>query len=191
VAVNNTRKTTWIALLALAGLNWPLASVALEVQRADAVYAEQQYRLDLTLTVTAPLARVESVLRDYARYPTLDERILEAKVLERIGEHRVLLFTKLRACFGLICRTVKRVEQVDQAANELVALVIPERSDMRAGMTRTVLTADGDRTHISYVTHLAPNFWVPSVLGRPMMLRTLREASIELFRNVERQAATQ
>lgn len=184
-------KKTCIVLIALMGLNGPLASVALEIQHAEAVYVEQQYRLDLTVTVNAPLARIESVLRDYARYPTLDERILEAKVLERIGEHRVLLFTKLRACFGLVCRTVNRVEQVDQAANELVAQVIPERSDMRAGMTRTVLTADGDRTHISYATQLAPNFWVPAVIGRPMMLRTLREASIELFRNVERQAATQ
>jgi hypothetical protein len=183
-------KQTCLVLIALMGLNWSLASVALEIQHAEAVYADQQYRLDLAVTLNAPLARIESVLRDYARYPTLDGRILEAKILERVGEHRVLLFTKLRACFGLICRNVNRVEQVDQAANELVAQVIPERSDMRAGTTRTVLTADGDRTHISYVTHVAPNFWIPAMIGRPMMLRTLREASIELFRNVERQAAT-
>jgi hypothetical protein len=66
--------------------------------------------------------------------------------------------------------------------------VLPDRSDLLAGTTHTVLTAEGSRTRIAYMTELSPNFWVPSLFGRSLMLRTLREASIELFRNVERQA---
>jgi hypothetical protein len=176
-----------LALLVAASLNWTSAARALDVVHAEAVYTGQHFEVDLTVTLNAPLARVESVLRDYARYPQLDQRILEAKVLERVGD-RVLLFTKLRACSGVFCRTVNRVEQVDERPGELTAQVLPERSDALAGATHTVITADGDRTRIVYETQLAPNFWVPSFIGRPLMLRTLREASIELFRNVERQA---
>jgi hypothetical protein len=181
-------KRTLRLCVALASLSWPLSSLALDVTHAEAHYVEDKFRLDLTVIVNAPLAQVETVLRDYARYPALDERIVEAKVLERVSDSRVLLFTKLRACSGVFCRTVNRVEQVDETSGELIAQVLPERSDMLAGTTHTVLTAEGTRTRVTYVTQLAPNFWVPSFIGRPLMLRTLREASIELFRNVERQA---
>jgi hypothetical protein len=182
-------KRTLRLCVALASLSWPLCSLALDVTHAEAQFVEDKFRLDLTVIVNAPLAQVETVLRDYARYPALDERIVEAKVLERVSDSRVLLFTKLRACSGVFCRTVNRVEQVDETSGELIAQVLPERSDMLAGTTHTVLTAEGNGTRVTYVTQLAPNFWVPSFIGRPLMLRTLREASIELFRNVERQAA--
>ena len=182
-------KRTLQLCLALASLSWPLYTLALDVTHADAQYVNEKFRLDLTVVVNAPLAQVETVLRDYARYPALDERIVEAKVLERVSDSRVLLFTKLRACSGVFCRTVNRVEQVDERFGELTAQVLPDRSDMLAGTTHTVLTAEGSRTRIAYMTELSPNFWVPSIFGRSLMLRTLREASIELFRNVEKQAA--
>jgi len=178
-----------MSVVVLLGCTWSLRSFALEIGQADAQYADHRFQLNLSVTLNAPLARVETVLRDYAQYPALDARILEAKVLERVGDHRILLFTKLRACSGVFCRTVNRVEQVDETPGELHAQVLPDRSDLLAGMTKTVLTADGQRTHVAYTTQLAPNFWVPSFIGRPLMLRTLREASVELFRNVERQAA--
>jgi hypothetical protein len=41
---------------------------------------------------------------------------------------------------------------------------------------------------VRYTTAVAPKFWVPTFIGRPLMLRTLREASLDLFRNVEARA---
>lgn len=178
------RTLAWGAAI---GLSWAANAAAFDVVHADAAYTGQHFQVDLTVTVNAPLARVETVLRDYARYPELDARIVESKVLERVGS-RVVLFTKLRACSGVFCRTVNRVEQVEEQPGELKASVLPERSDALTGVTRTVLTDESGRTRIEYQTQLAPNFWVPSFIGRPLMLRTLREASIDLFRNVERQA---
>jgi hypothetical protein len=34
-----------------------------------------------------------------------------------------------------------------------------------------------------------PKFWVPALVGRPLMLRNLREATVSLFEHIEKRAA--
>jgi hypothetical protein len=175
---------SWIAITACA-LLWSGAAHALDVERADAQYKDREYVVELDLVLKAPAARVEAVLRDYANYPSLDASILESKVLNRPDKATAMLYTKLRACSGVFCRTVKRVERVQESALELLAIVVPEQSDVVSGRTHTVLqTVDGG-TRVHYRTSVVPKFWVPTLIGRPLMLRTLREASLELFRHVE------
>lgn len=164
---------------------WSGNASALDVVRAETHYQDREYRVELEVVLNAPVDRVEAVLRDYANYPKLEANILEATVLSRPDAFSVLLYTKLRACSGLFCRTVKRVERVQERALELSAVVLPEQSDVVAGHTHTVLQAFDGRTRIRYQTGVTPKFWVPSFIGRPLLLRTLREASIDMFRHVE------
>jgi hypothetical protein len=164
---------------------------SLEIEQAESKYLDKHYQLTLVTVVDAPRDRVQAVLRDYYNYPQLDSRILEANVLSRPAANEVLLFTKLRACFGFFCRNVKRVEHVRERDNDMLATVVPEQSEVTSGETRTQLTALDGRTRISYTTSIAPGFWIPPFIGRPLMLRTLRDASIDLFRRVEQQAQTQ
>jgi hypothetical protein len=159
-----------------------------EIERADALYQDREYRVVLELVLQAPAEKVEAVLRDYENYPSLDASILEAKLLSRQDERTVMLFTRLRACSGLFCRTVKRVERVEEAPMQLVALVIPAQSDVHSGSTKTVLVSVNGVTRVQYESTVVPKFWVPGLVGRPLMLRTLREASLDLFRHVEARA---
>jgi len=163
-------------------------SVALEIEHADSIYESHEYRVDLTIVLDAPIGRVAEVLRDYARYPSLDPSILEAKVLSRSADDSLMLYTKLRACSGLFCRTVSRVERVQEGRFELLAEVIPELSDVERGRTHTILQTLDSRTRVRYRTTVVPKFWVPSFIGRPLMVRKLREASLDMFRHVESQA---
>jgi len=172
----------------LVGLAWFGAAQALEIEHVESKYQDKQYRLALTLVLDVSAERVQAVLRDYRNYPRLDARILEANVLRRESPEVLLLYTKLHACFGVFCRNVKRVERVQERSDDLQAVVLPEQSEVSSGETRTQLTPLGARTRITYTSGIAPGFWIPPFVGRPLMLRTLREASIELFRNVERQA---
>jgi hypothetical protein len=161
---------------------------AMEVANADARYQDREYRVELDLVLDATPERVAAVLRDYANYPGLDSGILEAKVLSRPDAATVMLYTKLRACSGVFCRTVKRVERVQEGAFELLAVVVPEQSDVVSGRTHTVLQTLNGKTRVRYQTSVSPKFWVPSIIGRPLMLRTLRESSLDLFRHVEARA---
>jgi hypothetical protein len=161
---------------------------AFEIAQADAHFQDKEFRVDLDLVLDAPAERVQAVLRDYDNYPNLDDSILESKVLSRDAAATLMLYTKLRACAGLFCRTVKRVERVQESNFELLAVVVPEESEVVSGRTHTVLQTLEGRTRVRYRTSVAPKFWVPTFIGRPLMLRTLREASLDLFRHVEKQA---
>ncbi|MGC3981833.1 MAG: hypothetical protein QM808_11270 [Steroidobacteraceae bacterium] len=165
---------------------------ALELEQVKTRFQEGEYRLTLTAVLSAPPPQVESVLRDYVRYPQLDRRILAAQVLARPAPTQVELLTRIDVCFAFWCREVKRVERVEEGPNELLATVIAERSDVR-GSTHTQLSAQpcGQTlcTRVVYSTQIVPKFWVPALLGRSLMLRNLREATINLFESVEQRAA--
>jgi hypothetical protein len=162
---------------------------AFEIERSETRYVDRQYQYDLIVTLDAAPDRVESVLRDYESYTSLDGRILAARVLERPEADVAILETKLRACFGPFCRTVKRIERVEESPNLLLAVTDPSRSDVRSGETRTELSGAGHgRTRVIYRTRIVPDFWVPAFGGRRFMLNTLQDATEQLFRNVEEKA---
>lgn len=162
---------------------------AFEVERSETRYVDRQYQYDLIVTLDAEPSRVESILRDYENYPSLDSRILAARVIERPEEGVAILETKVRACFGPFCRTVKRIERVEEAPNLLIAITDPARSDVRQGETRTELSGAGEgRTRVIYRTRIVPGFWVPAFGGRRWLLGTLEDATEQLFRSVEAKA---
>lgn len=164
---------------------------AFELQRAAPEFIENEYRFEMTAVLDAPIDEVERILRDYENYPTLDSRILDAKVIERPQEGAAILQTTLRACFGPVCRTVRRIERVEESSHALLATTDPERSDVKFGETRMALAPadeDKDKTRVTYQTRLQPDFWIPALVARRMMLETLEDATIELFRSVEQQA---
>ncbi len=165
------------------------AACAFETERVESTYAEKQFRCEVIAVLDAPASAVEAVLRNYEGYPDLDERILQARVVERPTPTTAVLETKLRACFGPFCRTVKRVEEVIEQPLTLIATTDPSKSDVRFGETHTIIEAvDDTRTRIIYRTSIVPGFWVPALGGRRWMLSTLEEATVELFENVEARA---
>lgn len=162
---------------------------AFEIEHSKASYADRKYQYELRVRLDAPPDRVEAVLRDYESYPTLDTRILEARVIERPAENVALLETKLRACFGPFCRNVQRIERVEESTGALEAITDPGRSDVRFGETHTSLAATGEgSTLVSYRTSITPGFWIPPFVGRRWMLSTLANATSDLFMNVEERA---
>jgi hypothetical protein len=165
-----------------------LPAHALTVQHAVTHFREGRYELELEATLNASAAEVQRVLRDYTRYPQLDVRVIEAKVLEQAGDNELLLYTRVRACVTFICRTVHRVERVEERPNELTATALPERSDVKFGLTQSQWQSlEPHVTRIVYRTQIEPKFWVPRI-GRRAMLNALRDATIGLLKQVELEA---
>ena len=165
------------------------SACAVEMQSVASESVNKHFSCEVIAVLDAPVGAVEAVLRDYEAYPELDARILESRVIERPSPTTALLETTLRACFGPFCRRVRRVEAVHETPNALSAITDPERSDMRFGETYTSIEpVDGARTRVVYRTSMRPDFWVPAVGARGWMLRTLEEATVTLFKNVEARA---
>lgn len=177
------------AVMAIA-LVTSLSSTAngMESQSVHTEYAHGEYRLTMEVILNAPADRVQAVLRDYAQYDKLDPRILESRVIAHPQPDEFELYTRIHACFALLCRNVDRVETVKEGPMELLATVIPAKSDAKRGSTHTVLIADGNRTRVHYTTYIVPKFWVPALFGRSIMLHTLRDATLSMFEHIEKMA---
>lgn len=175
--------------LVVAVMGYAPLTQALQVEALQTQYHEYAYQLTMTAILSAPVAQVEAVLRDYASYPQLDTRILTAQVLKRSSPHQLELLTRINVCFAFLCRKVERVEQVDEKPGELLATVIAERSDAQRGRTHTQLRDLNGQTQVIYSTEIVPKFWVPALVGRSLMLRGLREATVSLFTHIEQRAA--
>ena len=180
-----SRSVPAVALLVATSL-WAAAAGAFQIEKSETRYADRRYQCELSVKLDAPPDKVQAVLRDYERYPALDTRILQARVLERPEPNVVVLQTTVRVCFGWFCRNVTRVERVQESEDSLAATADPGRSDVKFGETSTQLSPDGNGgTLVHYRTSTTPAFWIPSVVGRRWMLRTLEDASGDLFMNVE------
>jgi hypothetical protein len=183
-----SRSVPALALLATVSL-WSVAAGAFEIEKSETRYADRRFQCELSVKLDAPPDEVQAVLRDYERYPSLDTRILQARVLERPEPNVVVLETTVRACFVWFCRNVTRVERVQESEHALAATTDPSRSDVRFGETHTQLSPDENGgTRVHYRTSITPGFWIPSVVGRRWMLRTLEDATGDLFMNVEMRA---
>jgi hypothetical protein len=162
---------------------------AFTIERSEARYVDKHFTYELVVTLDAPIDRVDQVLRDYADYPSLNERILAARVLERPAPGVAVIATTVEVCLGWICRDVSRVERVQESKYSLLAVADPARSDVKFGETRSELTpAHHGVTRVKYVTNVIPDFWVPPLGGRRMMLKMLETETRALFMSVERKA---
>jgi hypothetical protein len=177
------------ALLAAALLVSAPAARAFNIERSEARYVDEHFRYELVVTLDAPIDRVDAVLRNYADYPSLNHRILSATVLERPEPDVVTLETTVEVCFAWICRKVTRVERVQESKYTLLAVADPERSDVKFSETRSELSpGHHGATRVKYVTNVVPDFWLPPIGGRRMLLRTLEHETRDLFMNVEQKA---
>jgi hypothetical protein len=168
---------------------WAGAAGAFEVERSDTRYADRRYQCELTVKLDAPLDKVEAILRDYEKYPALDTRILKARIIERPAPNVAMLETTLRFCVGWFCRNVNRIERVEESQHALAATADPSRSDVKFGETHLQLSpGEHGSTLVRYSTSITPDFWMPPVVGRRWMLRTLEAATEDLFMNVEMKA---
>jgi hypothetical protein len=161
---------------------------ALTVEKLVTEFRDGVYRVSFEAVLAAPPARVGVVLQDYSAYPSLDVRIRSSEHLATEPGGAVLLRTRIYACEGLFCRSVTRVERVEVGPDNILATVIPELSQLRRGLSRTTWQALDAGTRVTYEAEFEPDFWVPGFIGRQFAGHGLRESTLELFSNVERQA---
>lgn len=162
------------------------AAFAIDVERLEVQRFEDRYVVEFQARLAAPAEEVGAVLTDYEHYPALDPRILEAR---REEANHSRLHTRLRGCLGgLFCRSMQRVETLEERPGEVIATAVPAESDVRYGITHSRWEAREGATAINYRLEITPDFWVPPLIGPRLMIKALREGTLSLFTNVERVA---
>jgi hypothetical protein len=79
---------------------------------------------------------------------------------------------------------------VEFGPDHVEATTLPDQSDVGFGKVVWVLHASGeDATRVEYYTALEPTFWVPPLVGRIALRRSMEAEAMRMFANIETVAA--
>ena len=159
----------------------------MEVKSSGARY---QASADAQLDV-AP-AEVYAALVDFPELSEMNSAIRKVVVLRRVNAHSVVVYMETRACVAIFCSTLKQVQQFTELSpQDLVAITIPQGSNVKQGSSSWHLQADAGGTRLHCETTIEPDFWLPPFVGTALVRKALQEQGEAFMNGIERHAAEQ
>ena len=173
-------------LLVLGMVLLPAAVPAAEVRSLQLDREGQRYFLESESFIHAPVEFVYDVLTDYEQFGRVSKIFEESRFLDPEPDGTPLAYTKARGCIIFFCTTVERVERLELTPpSEIIATVIPERSNVQYGRAHWQLEPEGNGTRLLYNLEMEPGFWVPPVIGPWLIKRRLRDGGMRAAQRVE------
>ncbi|MGD9000625.1 MAG: SRPBCC family protein, partial [Granulosicoccaceae bacterium] len=160
-----------------------------ELLNAVVEHKDKRYFIKLDMLIDADPGRVHKLLTDYNKLGRLNDSIKTSEIVYSLNErtHRVRVVTK--ACVLFFCKTIRQMQDVEQLDNNIiVATVIPEQSDFDYAHARWSIRREKDRTRVTFNADLKPSFWVPPLIGPPVIKKKLYNETLDTIETVERLA---
>jgi hypothetical protein len=180
------RASKSVALVLFALVSMP--AFGLEVIRDQAAEHAGRYVVSIEVLLDAPREQVERVLTDYDRLHELHDSFISSEDLGEPEPGVTEVFTQVKGCVILFCKTLNRVERIRETDVGLVAEDVPGRGEFVSGRTVWTLTREGLRTRLVFVSSLKPDFWVPPLIGPGLLGTVTRRTTIEMLEAVEKRA---
>jgi hypothetical protein len=180
------RATALVALL----LAW-MPARALEVTVAESSREGDEFIFRLEARLEAPVESLIAVLTDFDHIHELHETMTMSRNLGQPEDGVTEVYTELRSCLAVFCRTLHRIERIRRVDDSLEARDVGGRSDFEVGHTLWRFEPDGEGTRLSYEARFRPAFWVPPLFGPAVLARTTRQTTIELLAAAESRARRQ
>jgi hypothetical protein len=147
---------------------------------------DDQYLLESETYLQASVPSVFQVLMDYDNFTHLSSVYEESRQLGPGPDGAPRVYTLARGCILFVCRSVEKVERLDAEPNQrIVATVIPKLSNLEQGVTEWVLKSDGAGTRLSYRMELVPKFWIPPLIGPPIIRHVLAKNGTDALQRLE------
>ena len=145
------------------------------------------YQIKVVALIKAPARYVREVLTDYTHIYRLNPSIIESEVLKHHDDGTVSVRTKVIGCAAYFCEELERVEKVRELpSGDLQAEIIPELSQFKSGQSRWSITSQGDHCKVSYQSDMEPGIFIPPVVGRFLIKKSIREEMQISFANLEK-----
>ena len=108
------------------------------------------------------------------------------KYLSNSDDGSVSVRTKVIGCAAYFCEELDRVEKVRLLpSGDLHAEIIPEQSQFKSGQTRWQIKAKGDYCEVTYHSDMEPDIYIPPVVGKFLIKKSIREGMHTSFTNLE------
>jgi len=157
-----------ILLLGFVCTSFGTMSEELEELKVD--YKKGTFFVTMVFTVSTSIEHVRSVLADYKNLSDLDPSIIEIQILEPPDEKTSRVKTLLDYCVLFFCKRVVRTEDVIEVENgDFVAKIVPELSNIKSGVSIWSFETKEEKIKISFSSRIEPAFWIPPLIGPPVL----------------------
>ncbi len=157
-----------------------------DIIEATVTSQDKRYFINLEVVINADANRVYNILTDYNNLSRISDSITESNLIYSLSDndHRVKVSTK--ACVTFFCKTIVQVQDVEQLpGNVIITTSIPTKSDVDYAHSRWKVTEEDGLAHISFNSDLKPSFWVPPLIGPPLIERALRNEALAIIDGLE------
>ena len=163
--------------------------LAQDEERPEIEILEQSgaYHIKVVAVIDAPADHVRSVLTDFLHIYRLNPSIVESDVVQTHDDESVSVRTRVIGCAAYFCEELERVERVRVLpSGDLRADIVPEKSQFKSGQALWRIKALGDRCEVSYIADMEPDIFIPPVVGKFLIKKSLREEMLTSFANLEK-----
>lgn len=178
-------------LAAAIALAFAGGAAAARIESLTVGHAAGHYKVDAVMALDAPPAAVRAALTDFAHLGRLSPAILESRVVGQAADGP-LVYTRTKACALWFCRELRKTEVVTVHEAEIVAIAVagsgPEPGTVTHSVTRWRFASDGAGTRVTIASEVDPAFFVPPLIGPPLMKKALKRETEALVRGLERAA---
>ena len=176
-----------IAIALLAG-----TARAYEIQMLETSRADKRFSVTLSAVVNLPIDEVYQRLTDFNRLTQLSPYVEESRHLDPDEAGDVIVYTRMRACVMFICKTVRIFEAITYPEEyQIVANVIPARSELAYGQSRWTLSPQGGDTLLQYQSEMEPGFDMFPLIGPAAAQYSLRKQARAFLEGLERSSGSE
>lgn len=163
--------------------------VAGDVLKATVTSEDKRYFINIDVVINADADRVYKILTDYNNLTKISDSIEESKVIYSLSDndHRVKVTTS--ACVTFFCKTIVQVQDVEQLSGMIIiSTTLPDKSDVDYAHARWKITSEDGLTRVRFNADLKPSFWIPPLIGPPLIERALRNEALDVIDGLEKLA---
>ncbi|MGA9855723.1 MAG: SRPBCC family protein [Gammaproteobacteria bacterium] len=176
-----------LILLAVAALTGNVR--AAEFHAFAVTHTGGRYQVSADVYLAAPLPQVYAVLTDYDHLSRIGGVIRESHILEQIDAHTYIVFVESRGCVLFFCHTIKQTQRVTELTpRDVVAEAIPEKSDVKMSSSSWHLEPQDSGTRMHWQVSMQPDFWIPPLIGPPMVEHALWSQGHSMAEGLEKLA---
>jgi hypothetical protein len=184
---------TWIRrLTGLAWLALCAPATAAEIQSLQVQREGPRYHVEMQVKLQAPAAAAYAAFAAPGSLPVINPAVQRVQVLQRADDEHARIYTEVRVCALLYCKTLHQVQDLRYAprpdGGDLHAEVLPGFSDFSYGRADWGFRPDGGATQLHFSAELEPAFWIPPLLGSWLVERSLRGEAERTSAGIERLA---
>lgn len=165
---------------------------AAEITQSEIKFVGRAYLYQFEVNIDAPIDATRQIVTDYNNTDKINDGVVDSRILETYDEHNLKRKLWIEYCLLIFCFDLLFVENVEEIdGNKIVTTVIPSESNFKRGTATWTLTALSDtQTQIKVIAEQEPDFWIPPVIGPPLMRRAFTKEIEETVEKIE-QAARQ